>query len=203
MNGWIWATLCFFSPVVFGVAYLLARHAAARSSSTDLPPTDQPYSTSVYSLYKWWPIQITGTISIFAAIGVLLVVMSATGRNGPGWIFTGCWLAAFCLAAWMFLWRVVYQLQLHDNVLTWKAPLRSGSVCLPDIQAIHPWNWGVNVEAIDLADGQTLLVMVQKGFRSFIGDVAKMAPAIPIRLGRFSSLADRWPRIGNGYSRHK
>lgn len=60
--------------------------------------------------------------------------------------------------------------------------------------------WGRNAEAIDLADGRRILVMVQQGFSDFVEDLAASAPGLPITLGRWAGIADRWGGA-SGYHR--
>jgi hypothetical protein len=129
---------------------------------------------------------------LFAGIGVFLVWDSATGAAGPGWAFTGFWLVAVCYMAYGFLWRTAYELELRNDVLCWKTPLRSGQVALRDIRELHPWVWGRNAEAIDFMDGRRILVMVQQGFTAFANDLAASAPGLPITVSRWANVADRW-----------
>jgi hypothetical protein len=199
-NGWMWGVLFIFSPLVFGIAYLLIRRTTSRPPCPDSPlgGTDR---TSVYRMAKWWPAQITATIALFSAIAGFLVWTSATGAAGLGWVFTSVWLLALGFTGYGFLWRLVYQLELLDDVIRWKTPCRSGSVRLTDIREFHPWLWGRNAEAIDLMDGRRLLVLLRKGFTSFVADVKQKAPNLPIQVGRYAAIVEWWPGTGSGYNR--
>jgi hypothetical protein len=201
MSGWMWGAVCFFSPVVFGLVYVVVRHKSGRVSYIDSPSPGQAGRLSVYSLYKWWPAQVIATIGLCVLVATFLVVTSARSTTGPGWAFTGAWIAVLVLSGYEFLSRVAYRLELQNDGLRWKTPLHSGSVSLRDIREFRPW--GPNAEAISLTDGRRLLAMVQRGFSAFMVDVAEQAPDIPIRVSRFSKITDRTPGWYSGYSRYE
>ena len=200
-NGWVWGFLLIFNPVIFGVAYLVVRNRDPEAVYPTWVPDQLVNQTSIYRLYKWWPLQIKVTTGAFAALAVFLVWNSAVGATGPGWVFTTLWVVGVCYVGYGLLWRMAYELELKDDVLHWKTPLRSGSVHLNDVRAMHPWSWSPNAEAIDLENGKRLLVMVQKGFNAFTDDVASRAPRLPITVSRFADIADRWPGARSGYKR--
>lgn len=191
-DGWLWAALFVFNPVIFGVAYLIVRNRRPQSIYRAWKPTEQAGDTSTYGLYKWWPVQAKAMLVAFAVIGVFLVWSSVVGGGGPGWPFTGFWLFALCWMAYWFMWRLVYEIELRDDVLLWRTPITSGVVKLQDIRELHPWGLVRNAEAIDLVDGRRILVLVQQGFNAFAEDLATRVPGLPIAVSQWANVADRW-----------
>jgi hypothetical protein len=156
-------------------------------------------------MYRLYRLQIIGTLGALSLMALFLIYTSSTGSTGPGWVFTAVWTAGLVYAGGVFLWRVVYELRLEDGVLTWKTPLRSGSVPVSAIIELRPLRSARNGELIRLAGGPKLIVMMRRGFQAFVDDLSRQAPGLRVTVSpAFSKLAERWPGQGQGgYERHK
>ena len=143
-------------------------------------------------------------LAAFLLADALLWVSSTIGLGGPGWLFIAVFTAVLGYLAWIFLWRTVYELHLDGDDLSWRAPLRSGSVRLSNVREFRPVRWARNSELIKLDDGKSMIVFMGKGFLPFIDDVTRQAPYLSIRVRPFfSELLEKWPLQGSGgYERH-
>lgn len=160
-------------------------------------------SRSSYRMPPMYRPMLAVLFTAFSLAAGFLWVDSASGSAGPGWLFTVAWTGVLAYLARVFLLQTVYELHLDGDDLSWKVPLRSGTVRLSDVRELRPTKGEPNSELIRLADGKALRVMMWKGFLPFIDDITRQAPHLPVRVRPFfSPLAEKWPlQGGGGYER--
>lgn len=194
-NGLLWGAMFFVQPVVVAAVYMFIRKRTPpqRTPPPSAPPVHgQPGSfVSVYRLWRGWPAGVIAGTFLFATSAALLLWVTVTGRQSPGWVFTCFWIAAAALIGHSFVWRVAYELQIRDGVLFWRTPVRSGSIHVADVRKLYPHFWGSSIEVFEFADGKRLWVMTAKGLQEFTADLAVEVPGLPVRLGRFAEIAER------------
>lgn len=94
--------------------------------------------------------------------------------------------------AYLYLFRVVYELEFDGERLRWRAPLRSGEVSLASLTgvcAIAPGAAGF----LDRAAGPWMRVFVRKGFIDFTSALVAVRPDLAVQIGFAARLAERWP----------
>jgi hypothetical protein len=126
-------------------------------------------SRSSYRMPPLYRPMLAVLFTAFSLAAAFLWVDSATGSTGPGWLFTVAWTGVLAYLARVFLLQTVYELHLDGDDLSWKVPLRSGTVRLSDVRELRPTKGEPNSELIRLADGKALRVMMWKGFLPFAG----------------------------------
>lgn len=194
----VWTIFCL--AVVVGAGIAIFRYRASASFYAPWKPISPSGKSSVYRLYRMWRVQAIVTVAAFGGIGIALVVISATGRAGPGWGFTALWVAGVAVAAYLYLFRVAYELELSDDQLLWKAPVRSGRAPLQELTAVKTLALMPGAALIAFRTGTKVLVLVQPGFRDFARDVARAAPHSSVEVGVFGAIADRFGGRNSGYS---
>jgi hypothetical protein len=150
-------------------------------------------SGGVFKTYDFFPKQLIGTLVLFVMTGVALVVISATGATGPGWTFTGFWLAALAWTTYWSLFRLAWKLQIRGDVLEWSTAVRSGSCRIADIQEVRNQRLQPTTVVIRLAHRRSLLVIPAKGLEGFLTDLAHRAPDLPIHVSRLTRMHERLP----------
>lgn len=130
----------------------------------------------------------------FAILGVFLMVVAIYDGQPAGAV--AAWAAACAILAgdiaYLYLFRVVYELELDGERLRWRSPLRSGEVALADLTRIRASMPGA-AGLLDGAPGPRLRVFVTKGFTGFTSALVAARPDLPVRIGFGTRLAERWP----------
>jgi hypothetical protein len=103
------------------------------------------------------------------------------------------WLFAFGWNAYWWLFRAAVALRLHQGVLFWEGPLRSGQIPLANLIAVRPMRLLSQVEVFERSDGRPVLVMATKGLQRFLDELAAAKPELPVQLGWQGRLAERMP----------
>jgi hypothetical protein len=145
-----------------------------------------------YRMYAFYRTQIFAIFALFAVVAVVMLATTASD-SGPPLPFLLLWIAIAIFNGYWFLFRIVYELELDDQILRWRTPLRRGSVALLDIAELRPFRLGSNIEIIELDDGTRLRVFVRKGFRAFADELAAQRPGLPVRLGFQARMTERMP----------
>jgi hypothetical protein len=103
------------------------------------------------------------------------------------------WLAIAGWNVYWFLLRFVYAVDVEEGVLTWRAPLRSGTVSIARLRRVRPsWIFS-NIEVLETERGTSLLVWAVKGFGRFMGAVVDQRPDLPVHLSLQGRLAEHLP----------
>jgi hypothetical protein len=156
-------------------------------------PGDGGSVASGYVAYGAFPSLIVRTLVILTALGGLSVWAAATGRPGPGWVFTGIWFAALGWNAYFWLRRIAWRLELTDRTLDWRAVAHSGSVAIGDILRVRPSRAAVNLVVLEVSGGRPVVALASKGFQGFVDDLARRVPDLPITTPRAVRAFERWP----------
>jgi len=113
------------------------------------------------------------------------------------------WVLGATWALHMYAYRVASALTLTGETLMWRAPRRTRCVDIADLVAIRPAYGGVGdggIEALELADGTRLLLMVRKGLQDFAAELAARRPGITIEFGLYPRSCERL-QFRTGFSR--
>ena len=106
------------------------------------------------------------------------------------------WLVLLAIVAWnayWFLLRFAYAATVDGGVLYWKAPLRSGTLVVAQLDRVRPSRVFSNIQVVQTADGRRVMVWAVKGFTRFIGVVASRRPGLPVHLQVQTRLAEHLP----------
>jgi hypothetical protein len=144
-------------------------------------------------MYGLWRVQVLGTFAACAVVGVTTLVVSLSFSFGPPAWFAALWLLAVIWNAYWFLLRIAYRLDLSEADLSWRTPLRSGTIALADLVEMRPSRMGSTVEVLSLSDGSKVLVMVRKGFVDFATEIQQIAPHLQVRIGLYAKIGERLP----------
>ena len=102
------------------------------------------------------------------------------------------WLAIAAWNAYWFLLRFAHVVDIEDGRLSWRAPLRSGTLEAADLRRVRPsWIFS-NIQVMETAAGSPVLVWAVKGFSELIGAVSTQRP-LPCQLSPQARLAARMP----------
>lgn len=94
-------------------------------------------------------------------------------------------------ALYQNLYRIAYELQCTDNVLTWRSPLRMGTVPVSELRRIYSRRGSLGV--VEAADGRRIQIYLHKGFSTFASGLALRSPSIDVSLGWYARLIERLP----------
>jgi hypothetical protein len=132
-------------------------------------------------------------------VGIL--VLTTAGTAGRSANFGLLWIAMVGWNAYWFLLRIVYQFEVGDGVLSWRAPLRSGQVPVTEVIAIRPSRLGVGY-VVATRRGAILVAFASQGFGEFAAALQALQPSMAVRVGRLSpARAPRRWRDGSGFYR--
>ena len=155
---------------------------------------------ATYRMLRYWPAALFAGFAILGVGGVVVVVVSVSGHDGPPTWFVGLWLLALAWNGYWWLFRIAYRLDLTQTDLAWRAPLRQGSLRTADLVEMRPYVFGSSIEVIVPSEGAKVLVLVRKGFVDFMREVETVAPQVRTRVGLYAKLSERLPGA-RGYSR--
>jgi hypothetical protein len=163
--------------------------------------TSAPGVLASYRLYAGYRVRVLLSTGLFGALAVTVAVREVLGRSGPPAWFTAIWICGACWTAYWLLLRLSYRLELTEDSLKWRTPIRSGSVPLYELVSIRPQTWGSNVLRFKLRAGPPLLIMTRKGSAPFADAVQRAAPGVDVRLGWQAAFSERRPWGRSGFHR--
>lgn len=103
------------------------------------------------------------------------------------------WLAIAGWNVYWFLLRFAYAVELEDGTLSWRAPLRSGTVPVAELHRVRPsWIFS-NIEVLETERGTPALMWAVKGFDQFISAVTGQRPGLQVRVSLQTRIAERLP----------
>lgn len=144
-------------------------------------------------MYRLYRAQVLAMFAIFGATVPLVVAASLGDRDGPPLLFVLAWIAALGWNAYWFLLRLCYRLDLQDDTLRWRAPLRSGHAPLAGLRALRPARLSPNIAVFEFVDGPRVLVLARRGFADFSAGVQAAAPQAVVRMSWYIRLTERLP----------
>lgn len=137
-----------------------------------------------------YPYLVIAVTVLLSCVGVGLVVGTGVTevRGGPGAPPPAAWLGvlAFCAAVgwngYCLLLRVPYRVVLDEDDLTWRTPLRHGTV---DLDQVISLTTGAlpSTQTLRLAD-QTLLLQTRKGYEGLAESLHRVAPHARVEIPR-------------------
>ncbi|MGH7685688.1 MAG: hypothetical protein ACREN2_02555 [Candidatus Dormibacteria bacterium] len=148
-----------------------------------------------YALYRFYRLQIRLTLAVFAAAAVFVVLAAVIGIGSSGsppppltfaMFFTACVL-------WLEYWfgfRIAYWMEARDGWLTWRTPLRSGSVPISEVRSIYSSALLQGMGVVRTTRGRILIFPTQY-FPQFADRMAALYPSVVARVGRFSRFSAR------------
>jgi hypothetical protein len=100
--------------------------------------------------------------ALFVVVGLLVgqKVLSPDPSWGERALFV-LWLIGTLYAFYQNLYQIAYDLRCSDNLLTWKSPLRTGTVPLSELRRIYS-RWG-SLLVVAAADGHRIQIYARKG----------------------------------------
>jgi hypothetical protein len=137
-------------------------------------------------------------ISMFAGAAFILVVAPFVGlaafapdQSIGKRAFFVLWIIVIFYGLHKNLYQVAYDLQCTDDVVTWRSPLRTGTVRVSELSRIFS-RWG-SVGVLEAADGRRIQIYVRKGFIAFASGLAERNPNLEVNLSSYTRLIDRFP----------
>jgi hypothetical protein len=148
--------------------------------------------------------QLVGAIAVFALLPAV-----------AGWVLFDVFirldipcgnLVWLVIAGWnvyWFLMRFAFAVALEDGMLSWRAPLRSGTMSIAELRRVRPSWMFSNIEVMETERGTPLLVWAMKGFGRLMSAVLAERPDVTVRVSLQGRLAERLPvrssfRAGTG-----
>ena len=148
-----------------------------------------------WRLPRWYRLQVIATFSVVVAIGIVVLAAGPSSAS-----FAVLSAAVVCWNAYWLLLRIVYQLEVADGVLRWRAPLRSGHVPIGEVLAIRPSRMYGHV--VTTRRGTILVAFASAGFEEFAAALQAAQPMVSVRVVGLTRL--NYPRrwlAGSGFYR--
>lgn len=144
------------------------------------------------------PVLLVGfTVFVIAIIGAIIATATGVGTSedgGPPVWFLGLLVVVLAILSHVYLWRTAVALEIRDDQLSWRTPLRRGAMPLSDVRSIQPTAAGKGVLATITAEGQQpLMVWATKGFPAFADQIVAAAPGVQVAHGRYVRVAEKMP----------
>lgn len=147
-----------------------------------------------YRVSGGYRVAMLALFTFYAVLAVFLIAVAVYDGQPVGavaaWAMAGT-VPVGCLA-YLYLFRVVYELEFDGERLRWRAPLRSGDVALADLTRVRAISPGA-VGFLHRASGPRMRVYVRKGFTDFTGALVAARPGLAVRIGFGARLAERCP----------
>src|ERR1700733_13108763 len=93
-------------------------------------------------------------IMVFGGAFIISELLSNGGGGGGLLAFAIFFFAAGLWISYGFMFRAPYELVIQEGTLSWKAPVRSGSLPVSEIRSVRPYRWGQNAAMIKFDDGK-------------------------------------------------
>jgi hypothetical protein len=151
----------------------------------------------VTATYRMYPLYRAQVLLMMSAFAVMAVVLPCLHHGPPGW-FTTLWIAGVVWNGYWFLLRVVYRLDLSNDQLEWRTPLRHGTVPLSQLREVRSMRGGGNLAVFVTAGGDSPRALVRRGFSEFTATLQQATPGLQVRLGWQGRLAARRGGPGGG-----
>ena len=154
-------------------------------------------ATFGWRLPRWYRLQVMGTFGVAVAVGIVVLAAGPSSAS-----FAVLWAAAVCWNGYWFLLRIVYQLEVADGVLRWRAPLRAGHVPIGEVVAIRPSR--IYGHVVTTRRGTILVAFASAGFEEFAAALQATQPMVSVRVGGLTRL--NYPRrwlAGSGFYRNE
>jgi hypothetical protein len=100
------------------------------------------------------------------------------------------------IAGWNLYWfllRFAYAVDLEDDVLRWRAPLRSGTLPIATLRRVRSSRIFSNVQIMEIGDGAPILVWAVKGVGQLMDALEAQRPGLDFHLSLQERLAERMP----------
>jgi hypothetical protein len=118
------------------------------------------------------------------------------------WWFALALVVALPWSGYWWLFRVAFELEMNNDRLSWKTPLRTGTVSVDEIERVRPMWFGTNVEVVEFRGRRPLFVLVSPGFRSFTHALQRRRPGLPVRFGWQATVIDKVSWGYDGYEEY-
>ena len=145
-----------------------------------------------FSLGRMYRISLFMGTALFLLVALLVgqKVLSPDQSAGERAFFV-LWLIVMPYALYQNLYQIAYELQCSDNLLTWRSPLRTGTVPVSELRRIYSRRGSLGV--VEAADGRRIQIYLRKGFSTFVSRLAQRSPSIDVSLGWYARLIERLP----------
>jgi len=106
-----------------------------------------------FSLGRMYRISLFMGTALFLLVALLVgqKVLSPDQSAGERAFFV-LWLIVMPYALYQNLYQIAYELQCTDNLLTWRSPLRTGTVPVSELRRIYSRRGSLGV--VEAADGR-------------------------------------------------
>ena len=135
----------------------------------------------------------TAIFPILILVAFAIVVIPGL-RSHPSTLQVAFTIAFTSFGLWVLyalLFRVPYELVMHDGTISWRTKLRSGSTSIAEIQSVRPYQFAGRGIEIDFKDGRTLIVLIRPGFNAFADQLALwVRPGVVVDLGEGRRLGE-------------
>jgi hypothetical protein len=152
-----------------------------------------------YRMPSLYLVPIFIVLPVLAIGGVMMIVSAVQDQEAPPLVFTLLWIAAVSWIAYGLLFRLSHRIDLYEDALYWRAPMRHGRLDLHRLVAVRPGrlDWGRAV--FESTDDRTVVTRVERGFAPFAAAVQAAAPHARVSVGRYARIVERLP----GFSRFR
>jgi hypothetical protein len=132
---------------------------------------------------------LLGLATLGIGASIVLDVMS----SGPLPVDVALLLLLLGLDYWS-LWRIAYQLEYANGVLTCRSRFASWTFPLSQVARLRPAVIDIGFQVVETrADRQRVLACVSKGFSPFAQALKRQQPDIDVRIGWVSRWLERMP----------